>query len=172
RAGVTAEADLLAGAIRPSLSVAAHRFLAQQRFAVAASLDSEGAVWASPLSGPPGFLQPVDEELLRIEALHTDPLLLDNLRGQAPLGLLVIDFATRRRMRLNGRALVDGDAIFLHLAEAYPNCPKYIRPRHLLVREPGRDDLPGPPLRSSSLSPSQRGWIRRADTFFIASFHP
>src|SRR5262249_5180350 len=67
---------------------------------------------------------------------------------------------------------VDGDAIFLHLAEAYPNCPKYIRPRHLLVREPGRDDLPGPPLRSSSLSPSQRGWIRRADTFFIASFHP
>src|SRR5262249_56329166 len=111
------------------------RLLTEQGFAVVASLDPAWSLWASALSGSAGFVQAVDDELLRIESRHADAGLVDRLRVQAPLGLLVIDFATRRRLRLNGHALVDGDAIFLQLSEAYPNCPKYIRTRRLVPRD-------------------------------------
>jgi predicted pyridoxine 5'-phosphate oxidase superfamily flavin-nucleotide-binding protein len=169
RAGVSEAAQRVGAGVRPALTESARRFLAEQGLAVAASLDSAGAVWASPLSGPLGFIQAVDDELLRIETRYAGALLVENLLARAPLGLLVIDFVARRRLRLHGRALVDGEAIFLRLAEAYANCPKYIRPRSLVPW--AAVSSPSAPVRSRSLSERQRDWVESADTFFIASVH-
>jgi hypothetical protein len=144
--------------------------MAGHRLAVAASLDEDSWVWASFLTGPPGFLRPVDEHLVLIESipLPSDPL-PHNLAVRSELGLLAIDLSTRRRLRLNGRGMIDpGRGIFLAVDQVYGNCPKYIQARHVHVQSPGPDA--SPLQRSAALSDRQRALISAADTFFIASY--
>jgi predicted pyridoxine 5'-phosphate oxidase superfamily flavin-nucleotide-binding protein len=140
--------------------------------AVAASRDEAGRVWASLLTGPPGFVRAVDEQLVLVGAQPRpgDPL-AGNLGHRPDLGLLVIDLATRRRLRLNGQALLDPEhGIFLSVEQAYGNCPRYIHQRTV---EPLPSDQPMRPAeRSSALGPAQRALIGSAVTFFIASAHP
>ncbi|HSB60729.1 MAG TPA: pyridoxamine 5'-phosphate oxidase family protein [Vicinamibacteria bacterium] len=173
RAGVREDADRVGRIVGAVLSATAGRALADLPLAVAASLDEGGRVWASLLAGPSGFLRRVDDKLLLVECLPSpaDPL-ARNLGARAELGLLAIDLATRRRLRLNGRALLDPErGIFLAVEQAYGNCPKYIQARRL---DPPEASLaaPVPPERSPVLTRRQQALVAGADTFFIASFHP
>jgi hypothetical protein len=80
------------------------------------------------------------------------------------------DFTTRRRIRINGRLQALNGAILIHVDQAYSNCPKYIQ-----RREPEQEPTGTSPRlvgRAFSLLPHQRDWIRRADTFFIATLVP
>jgi predicted pyridoxine 5'-phosphate oxidase superfamily flavin-nucleotide-binding protein len=171
RAGTLADARVVGRTIRPSLPAGASRFLARQRFAVAASLDREGRVRASLLSGAPGFISVVDDEMLRLAGgpLDGDPL-RDDLQARPELGLLVLDPRTRQRMRFNGRGLLRPEGLFLLLEQAYGNCPKYIQRR--APRPDAAEERPGPAKVSDALDPGQMERIRRSDTLFIASFHP
>jgi len=169
RAGVREQARAVGAIVEPTIFPAAARFLAEQRILVAASLDAHGRPWASLLTGPPGFARAVDETLLRIAAAPApgDPLAA-NLAARAELGLLAIDLRTRRRVRVNGRAILRDDGIDLSAAEVYGNCPKYIRPREIARED---DGAPRDPRIASALTPAQRALVARADTFFIASAH-
>jgi predicted pyridoxine 5'-phosphate oxidase superfamily flavin-nucleotide-binding protein len=170
RAGVAEEAETVGAIIGADIVPAAARFLKDQRLAIAGSLDAKGRPWASVLSGPPGFLQAVDERLLRIAALPpADDPLLANLRARPELALVVIDPPTRRRMRFNGKGLQAEDALFLHTRQVYGNCPKYIRTRRIAGANPRP---PGRASRARGLDAAQQATIAAADTFFIASFHP
>jgi len=144
--------------------------LRSQRMAVAASLDEQGRPWASLLTGPAGFIQAVDEHLLRLEAapLPGDPLAAD-LRACPELGLLVIDPRTRRRLRFNGRGLLSSEGLFLLTDEVYGNCPKYIQKRRLIGEA---EQEPGEVRGSSSLGERTRDLVAGADTLFIATWHP
>jgi predicted pyridoxine 5'-phosphate oxidase superfamily flavin-nucleotide-binding protein len=170
RAGVREEADDVGGIVNRTISAGAARFLASQRMAVAATLDAGGQPWASLLTGPPGFLHPIDESLLHIGVapVPADPLAA-HLTARPELALLVLDPATRRRMRLNGRGLLRPDGLFLLPDQVYGNCPKYIQKRRLVA-----EVAPAPPAvtRATRLDERQRAAIARADTFFIATFHP
>jgi len=170
RAGVAAEAQAVGRGIGHTLTPHVARFLARQRLAVAASLDAEGRVWASPLTGPAGFLSAADPSRLFVAALPIpgDPL-SPNLAQRPELGLLVIDPQTRQRMRFNGRARLSPDGLNLELQQVYGNCPKYIQ-----LREADPDGVAGPeaPRVSSTLDARQRATIGNADTLFIGSFHP
>ena len=172
RAGVRAEADQVGRGIRSTVPQAMARVLSDFGLAVAASRDEAGRVWASLLTGQPGFIRAVDEQLVFVAAQPRpgDPL-GDNLGHSPVLGLLVIDLATRRRLRLNGRALLDPErGIFLGVEQAYGNCPQYI---HQRMVEALPSDEPTPPAeRSRALSPEQSALIASAGTFFIASAHP
>ena len=54
----------------------------------------------------------------------------ENLTVGGQVGMLVIDLATRRRMRLNGMAETQSDGfIQIHARQVYANCPKYIQVR-------------------------------------------
>jgi uncharacterized protein len=169
RAGTRDDARRMAGSLGPALPPWAASLLSTQRMAVAASAARDGRVWASLLKGRPGFLRPIDDRLLLIEGRPTsgDPL-SRNLSPGADLGLLVIDLATRRRLRLNGKALQDPEhGIFLSLNQAYGNCPQYIHPRSL---DPaGLDAAPAAAQVTPGLEERHRAWIHAADTFFIAS---
>jgi predicted pyridoxine 5'-phosphate oxidase superfamily flavin-nucleotide-binding protein len=166
---VSEDAARLGRAIGARLPQAAVVWLSEQRMAVAASLDGEGRVWASLLTGPAGFLRPVDDELLVVEtrAAPADPL-VQNLALRPELGVLVIDLARRKRLRLNGRGLLDQGRIFLAVEQAYANCPKYITPRRVEPVQRG----PISYRRSDALDADQRGWTAGADCFFVASHHP
>ena len=167
--GVQAEAESLAKAIGGAVvKPAMQSFLASQRLAIASTIDSGNRVWASLLTGEPGFLQAVAEQIVKI-AIDSDEL-KENLRLTDELALLVIDLATRKRLRLNGKARLQGEnQIYLHTQQVYFNCPQYIQKREInatLNRGKSRVDI------GETLSPQQQQFIQQADTFFIASYHP
>ncbi|HET7234791.1 MAG TPA: pyridoxamine 5'-phosphate oxidase family protein [Longimicrobium sp.] len=182
RAGVLTAALRLGGIIAPQLPPRAGQFLATQRLAVLGATGAEGRVWASALAGEPGFLRMVDETILHIAATPAagDPLAAVFAHAAAlaePLdvGVLVIDPATRRRLRVNGLAWpAPGGGVRVNVRQAYWNCPKYIQQRTPAPRPslPAAAMESGEPRRGASLSDRQRGWVASADTFFIATAHP
>jgi predicted pyridoxine 5'-phosphate oxidase superfamily flavin-nucleotide-binding protein len=171
RAGVREKARAVGRTIGASLPRGTAGFLARQRLAVASSLDRGGRVWASLLTGPAGFIEPADAQLLRLSARPSpgDPL-ADNLSARAELGLLVLDPRTRQRMRFNGRGLLSQEGLFLLVEQAYGNCPKYIQLRRL-ERDAEAAEVKEARV-SATLDARQQAAVARADTFFIASYHP
>jgi uncharacterized protein len=170
RAGVREMAGRIGRGIRDTIPDPAREFLLGQDFAVLGGLDPGGRVWASPLTGGEGFLDAVSERLLRVSprAVVGDPLAGGLVEG-APVGLLAIDFATRRRMRLNGRVSATGDGGFeVSSEQVYSNCPKYIQLRETV---PGRPHEPGAPRTLDELGEDEVRMVSAADTFFIASYH-
>ena len=130
-AGVRAEADRLGGMLAPPHLGGAARFLGERTFAALTGRDAEGWLWTSPLVGPPGFLD-AEATTLRVHALPPpgDPL-RDLPVGQA-VGLIVVDYARRRRIRVNGMLVErSAEGLCVDVEQAFGNCPKYIRPRHL-----------------------------------------
>jgi predicted pyridoxine 5'-phosphate oxidase superfamily flavin-nucleotide-binding protein/predicted small metal-binding protein len=171
RAGLVDDARAVGRIVTPHLPVGARGFLAHQRLAVASSLDPTGRVWASLLTGPEGFAKALGEREISLAGLPIpgDPL-GPNLIARPELGLLVLDPATRRRMRFNGTGRLESDGIALLVRQAYGNCPKYIQRRRLLGED--RTTPPQPPIVSSRLSPIHQAAIASADTLFLATFHP
>jgi uncharacterized protein len=172
RAGVREAAEQVGRIVRSELGPDVARVLREMKVAVAGSIAPGGAVWASLLVGAPGFLRTIDARTLRVDArVRSEDPLADNLTSEAPLGLLAIDLATRRRLRLNGRARLDVERrIVLTVEQVYGNCPKYIHPRQVDGAEP---DLEGAAVtRSTSLDARQQRAVAAADTLFIASHHP
>jgi len=132
---------------RPALPAGVREFLAQQQLAILASIGSDGRLWASLRSGAPGFVTVIDEQTLRIDGYgHPGNLLTDNLAAHDQLGLLVIDLATRSRLRVNGTAIIEPDgAILLQTKQVYGNCQKYIQARTIVRTR----EAPAPGARRS-----------------------
>ena len=171
RAGVAAEARGLGRGIANEIPPGVGSFLAAQRLAALAGLDDAGRVWASIVTGEPGFLTAPDAGTLRLAArlAASDPL-NEGLAEGRPLGVLVLDPERRRRMRLNGRAgAPTAGGIEVQIQEVFGNCPKYIQAR--APEGAAAHDRSGVGRRSASLSAAQQQAIRRADTFFIGSVH-
>ncbi|MGW4643101.1 pyridoxamine 5'-phosphate oxidase family protein [Sphaerisporangium sp. NPDC004334] len=185
RAGVTR--PLGSARARPEIPAVAAAFLRDQRMLVIATPDHQGRVWASALTGPEGFADAPDERHVVIGALPTGPLagLFDDA-GQdgRDIGVIAIEPATRRRMRVNGRARREGDHLVVRTEQVYSNCPKYIQRREPAfgparpsepsgVSEPSEPPPPSGPSRplgtGRALTAAQRRWIGTADTFFIAT---
>jgi len=171
RAGVAAEARSLGRGISPAIPAGAEPFLEAQRLAVLAGMDGVGHVWASLLTGNPGFITAPAERTLRIAASlpGEDPLRAGLTPGQS-LGVLVLDPERRRRLRINGRVLAaDERAIEMETEEVFGNCPKYIQAR--VPQDDTEDRRIGVARRGRALTGPQRLAIEGADTLFIASVH-
>jgi uncharacterized protein len=171
RAGVLEMATRVAKSIRSTIPLAAQEFLSSQPIAVIASVDQNKKVWASLLAGQPGFIRTIDERTVAIQATptHGDPF-SENILHNNQVGMIVIEFATRRRMRLNGIAKITADgAIQIHAEQVFSNCPKYIQAR---TWEPKLELKQNSSVHhSAEFSDHQQNWIEHADTFFIASHH-
>jgi predicted pyridoxine 5'-phosphate oxidase superfamily flavin-nucleotide-binding protein len=171
RMGVRETADRVGKSTYSFVPEAAGLFLEERRLVVLGAADNQSRPWASLLTGPAGFVQRIDEHTIRIEAVPApgDPMATNLVEGSLA-GILVPDLSTRRRLRINGRLEPVDGAILLHVDQAYSNCPKYIQ-----LRVTDRESTATHPRlvrRSAALLPSQREWIRRADTFFIATLVP
>lgn len=156
---------------RPAMPAGVREFLAQQQLAILASIGSDGRLWASLRSAAPGFVTAIDEETLRIGGYgHPEDLLGANLAAHDQLGVLVIDLATRSRLRVNGTAILESDgAILLKTKQIYGNCQKYIQARTIVGTRAAATSIA---RRSDRLDARQQSRIAGADTFFIATAHP
>ncbi len=137
-------------------------------FLVVAARDGQGRPWVTLLEGPEGFVRAPDSKTLAIEALPArGDALGDSVRPNSDIGILGIELATRRRNRVNGRALeTDSTGFTFQVDQAFGNCPQYIREREWHRVD---DEIRGQAKRGHRLTAAQRAWIAAADTFFIAS---
>ena len=174
RAGETAKGEQNGRIIADSIIKSAFKFIEQQPMVVLGSVDDRN-VWASILLGHPGFITVVDPQTVEIdlERAFIDPgdRFWKNIDRENRIGMLIIDLASRRRLRINGViAFITPNKLQLQVTESYPNCPKYIQRRQLSLNI----DAPRQSCKSQSgqiLTPKQEELIRSADTFFVASFH-
>jgi predicted pyridoxine 5'-phosphate oxidase superfamily flavin-nucleotide-binding protein len=173
RAGVALGAARIARSIHATIPPIARRFVADRSFAILGAADEDGRVWASLLRGAPGFLAVHSDDRLRIAArLRVGDPLSAALAGDAEVGLLLIDPAARRRMRVNGQAHSLGPLGFeVATREVYANCPKYIRPREVALGVPEEAGA-ARPRWYDRLTPEQVGRLAASDTIFVASHHP
>jgi hypothetical protein len=171
-AGVSALAARLAGMLDPPyLGGGLRRFLLDRTFALMTARDRDGVLWISPLTGPPGFLDGHDEKL-RIGAVPTAGDPLHDLSAGQPIGLITIDLATRRRLRINGSLVaVEPTGLKVEVDQAYGNCPQYIQQR-ILHPEAATTTPARASRRSTILRPEQVELIHAADTFFLGTIHP
>ncbi|MGD1171384.1 pyridoxamine 5'-phosphate oxidase family protein [Mycobacterium seoulense] len=170
RAGVEAEARRLEGMLDASgLSPGAERFLASQRFAALTGRDHDGLLWISPLAAPPGFLRG-RSDVLHVSALPREGDPLHDLPSGQQVGLIAVDFATRRRLRVNGEFLgADRGGMTVRVEQSYGNCPKYIH-RHTV--DVAGLAAPASRRRTTLLTPADEALIAASDTFFLGTSHP
>ena len=143
-----------------------HRlFFVQLPFVVAATVNEAGAPTATLLTGGEGFIASPDPKTLAIAAVSPDPAGRRLVAG-APIALLGIEPATRRRNRANGTIAFAGEpGLLVKVEQSFGNCPQYIRPRDLIL-DP---DPPGPVETFAGLDAAARAQIASADTFFVAT---
>ena len=137
--------------------------------------DQEGQLWASVLAGPVGFVQSPSSRELQIQTtpLDGDPLQLalaqfNNTEHALDVGILGVQMETRRRNRMNGKIRsVSQSAFSIEVGQSFGNCPQYIQTRTLLPKATSKQS--GSVNKFTQLSDDLRGFIARADTFFVAS---
>lgn len=147
-------------------------FVARQQLAIVATIDDDGRPWASALVGPVESFRVLGDTRLALEraAGHPDDPMWANLRRDSRIGVLFIEPASRRRYRINGRvAEPDADGLIVDVAEALPNCPKYIT-RRTLQLGPSTGDRPAAGGREPGAA--ERAVIAAADLAFVASANP
>ncbi|MFE5208581.1 pyridoxamine 5'-phosphate oxidase family protein [Streptomyces sp. NPDC056600] len=168
RAGLAAQAAFSLGGIGDTVPPVARAFLSEQPMIVLGAADEGGRMWATLLTGPAGFLRVPDPRTLVVRASPPeDPPAAVFADGRtARVGLIALEPATRRRMRLNGRARRDGDEIRVALDQVIANCPKYLTKRELEGRA---DTRPRAAVTTAALSAAQQAAIAAADTFFVAT---
>jgi len=177
RAGEREAALRNGGIVDDTIPSRAIPFLAQQRMLAVGRADAQGAVWGSLLFGVPGLASSVDGRSVvldrtRIEENSDDPV-WGSLGPGADVGLLAIEFASRRRLRINGVVMeADDRHVAIRVHQAYPNCPKYIQRRHSRVDVAAAPDERAGRASGVSLDEARSAVIERADTFFVASRHP
>ena len=152
-------------------------FVRLQTHAVLSGLGQGGDPWALVLAGDPGFARPMSggaRLAIRLEdpaGVLTSASPLGSIVPGAALGVLFLEYSTRRRLRVNGSVeSVGPEALVVEVHEAFPNCTKYIQRRASVLSQ-----APPSPVHVESgtrLGEDLRAWIAAADTLFVASAHP
>ena len=153
-------------AIRDWMPDQHRQFFAALPFVIVATIDKDGWPIATILAGPPGFIASPDARTLRIAALpdRDDPA-ASWLNPGAPIALLGIDFATRRRNRANGVIADTQCGLVVAVRESFGNCPQYIHIRDIKTNRA----VPQAPELMDRLDLSGRDAIAAADTLFVAT---
>ncbi len=179
RTGERDQARRHGSAISTVIVPGARPFLARQRLLAVTVADDDGDLWTSVWIGRPGFVQSpdgrrvtIDRDLL-LSAPH-DPAIGWLAPGRA-VGLLALEFESRRRLRVNGEVeAMSAREIVVVVRESVPNCPKYIQRRRAYEAStaPGVRTAGTPVQRGRAVDDVRRATIELADTAFVGSVHP
>ncbi|TVZ95132.1 MULTISPECIES: pyridoxamine 5'-phosphate oxidase family protein [unclassified Streptomyces] len=194
--GVRDRAEHVGRSLGQDIKPVAAAFLELQPLLVVGAADpGTGRVWASALTGAPGFVRATGPRQMSVttdagqdgrpegargtaRATTCDPYPNDDLTDPlttalrmpgAAIGTIALDPRTRRRMRLNGRLRPTARGFAVEADQVFSNCPKYIQRREGFETV---DRTPGEPRRSGELGVQQQEFVEAADTFFLATVHP
>lgn len=158
--------DVRRAPIRPFLTEQHRAFFPLLPYIFAATVDTRGWPMASVLTGSPGFVTSPSPTTLHIASQPdaADPGAAGFFAG-AEIGLIGIDFTTRRRNRANGRILTCNAGIDVQVAQSFGNCAQYIQ-----TRVPTARPATGATVESfEGIDDAARATIATSDTFFVAS---
>ncbi|MBT2426053.1 pyridoxamine 5'-phosphate oxidase family protein [Streptomyces sp. ISL-112] len=174
RAGLRAPAAGSLRAIRDAVPDAAAVFLARQPMIVIGAADASGRLWSTLLTGEPGLLGLPDPRTLTIGALPAadDPLGAALREPGTRVGMIAIEPATRRRIRLNGTSVPEADGVRVALDQVIGNCPKYLQKREYAVLPPDRGGRRTAVGRGEALTTVQQLTLATSDSFFVATASP
>ncbi|MFE2552691.1 pyridoxamine 5'-phosphate oxidase family protein [Streptomyces sp. NPDC059355] len=168
RVGVRELAEHVGRSIGVGIKDAAAAFLGLQPHLVVGAADGAGRVWASLLTGAPGFVRATGPYRMAVAGgvPAGDPLAEVLATAGTGVGTISLDPRTRRRMRLGGTLEVTARGFAVETERVFANCPKYIQKRQPLelVAEGA-----GVVRRGLALTPGQERAVRAADTFFVAT---
>ncbi|MFF9085472.1 pyridoxamine 5'-phosphate oxidase family protein [Streptomyces sp. NPDC014991] len=170
--GVRERADHMGRAFGQDITMAVAAFLGLQPLLVVGGPDPvTGRVWTSPVAGTAGFVRATGPRQISVAGgpPPTDPLATALATPGTPVGSIVLDPRTRRRLRLNGRARPTAAGFAVEADQVFGNCPRYIQRRETYERVEGR--TPGASRRTGRLEPADMEFVRAADTFFVSTVH-
>jgi predicted pyridoxine 5'-phosphate oxidase superfamily flavin-nucleotide-binding protein len=172
-AGVQAQAARLTAMLeQATLTGGIAGFLADRTFLVLTGQDEAARLWTTVVTGAQGFIAVLSETAV---AIHARIPTGDPLHGLPPgqkIGMVAIEFATRRRVRVNGiLAVASEELLIVDVEQAYGNCPQYIQQRLLQPCESRAGGL-REVRQDATLTDENATLIRSADTFFLGTIHP
>ena len=175
--------------VRPFMPDQQRDFFSSLPFLVVAARDDRGKMWSTLLFSADA--QTVDSFITSPDPthliIHSHPLrgdaLEDAMKPGSDLGILGIEFTTRRRNRVNGRlsdSVRGKGRLEIQVGQSFGNCPQYIKPRKWWSRsfDDKQDEcqvekdstVPRTSKRTSQyLSRDQVGYIQQAETIFVAT---
>ncbi len=126
--------------VHDSIDEHAQRFIESRDMFFLATVDAEGNPQCSYKGGDPGFVRVLDSRTLAFPSYDGNGMFLSlgNIRTNAKVGMLFVDFEHPNRLRVNGEATVDLDdplletmpgatlVIRVRTTQVFPNCGRYI----------------------------------------------
>ena len=173
-AGVAAEAVRLVPMLaRGQLRAGVAAFLSSATVAAITARDAAGRLWTSPLLGPAGVFRAASPTTLYVNTAPPQHDPLHALPSGQPVGVIVIDFAARRRVRINGvLTTADGATLTIEVDQAYGNCPKYIHRHRIDPDVAGPEHSRAVLFNGTRMRPEDIHLVESADTFFLGTTHP
>lgn len=165
-------ADLAPRIYQNHLGPSQAAFVKRLPYVVAGSVDGSGDPWATMLEGSPGFMSPhgVFELLVGAARNGSDPA-DEGLDDGRAVGLLCIDLAMRRRLRLNGWLRRDDDTrLTVEIEQCFGICHKYIQARQWIAPVPAPGNRLHVQESLPQLDPEAVAMIAGADTVFLSSY--
>ncbi|MCA1299199.1 pyridoxamine 5'-phosphate oxidase family protein [Stappia indica] len=168
RAGVSEEWRARAArAIRAAMPEQHQRFFESLPLLFLGLQDGMGRPWATACLLPEGARTTSAGLSLSGRPVLAETLGLD-LRPGAKVAVLGLEFATRRRNRMNGTiTAAEGEGLDIAVEQSFGNCPKYIRTR--TFPQPAGPQRQPEGTRVTMDNAAARRILSYADTFFIAS---
>lgn len=169
--GVQKIANTASTMIQPIMTKKFMTFLNGRNSFMISSMDEKGRVWSSFLAGKEGIIQAVECDLIKINVgINEGDPLFTNILHNKEIGIIVIHFASRIRIRINGSVVNKfSDGSFeVKTEQVFGNCPKYIQARNFTYNETavgGTKQF----NKQYALNEKQQELISQADTFIIAS---
>jgi len=131
--------------VRTAFTAEDREFIGTRSMLFVATADAQGHPDCSYKGGLPGFIRVLDDRTLVVPDYDGNGMYRSwgNVRQNPSVALLLLDFETPKRLRINGRAeiLADDpmarefpDAVFLVRVTAdriFPNCPRYLHKMRL-----------------------------------------
>lgn len=109
------------------------QFIAERNSFYIATAGADGQPYIQHRGGPKGFLRVLDEKTLAFDDLEGNRqyITLDNLAGNPKAFLFLMDYAHQRRIKIWGRARVEGERgtarrIVFEVEAWDVNCPQHI----------------------------------------------
>ncbi|MCX7178362.1 MAG: pyridoxamine 5'-phosphate oxidase family protein [Proteobacteria bacterium] len=115
-------------------------FIGSRDFFFLSTVDHRGYPTCSYKGGSPGFVRVVDPQTLAFPSYDGNGMFLSmgNIKGNAKIGMLFIDFETPHRVRAHGDAFIQSDdpllpeypgaemIVRVKISEMFFNCPRYV----------------------------------------------